>query len=219
MVAMDNTNCIESIIEVELNWNEEFVLYSKKHWDGMYRFCFSLCNSKLLSEDIHQTSLLKALKAFPKFLLNYKNPIISKEDISDLFLSADIQYHFKNWLYRIVKNTYIDEQQLHKKWKFDYSEETLQSLSTESLELGNLSANKNDDLQKNEKEFYRLALDDNWKKRFSELNDRQRSVIYLAAEDYSYKEISSILGIPIGTVMSTLSRALNKLKNTPTDRE
>ena len=219
MVAMDNTNCIESIIEVELNWNEEFVLYSKKHWDGMYRFCYSLCNSKLLSEDIHQTSLLKALKAFPKFLLNYKNPIISNKDISELFLSTEIQYHFKNWLYRIVKNTYIDEQQLHKKWKFDYSEDTLHNLSTEQLENSETAAIKDDDLKSNEKEFYRLALDDNWKKRFSELNDRQRSVIYLAAEDYSYKEISSILGIPMGTVMSTLSRALNKLKNPVHERE
>ncbi|WGL60649.1 RNA polymerase sigma factor [Pigmentibacter sp. JX0631] len=216
---MDNTNCIESIIEVELNWNEEFVLYSKKHWDGMYRFCYSLCNNKLLSEDIHQTSLLKALKAFPKFLLNYKNPIISNADISDLFLSSEIQYHFKNWLYRIVKNTYIDEQQLHKKWKFDYSEDTLHNLSTEQLEHSETASVKDDDLQSNEKEFYRLALDDNWKKRFSELNDRQRSVIYLAAEDYSYKEISSILGVPMGTVMSTLSRALNKLKNPTTERE
>ncbi len=217
MVTMDNTKCIESVIEVELSWNQQFVLHSKRHWDAMYRFCYSLCNDKLLTEDIHQTSLLKAFKAFPKFLLNYKAPIHSNADIDDVFQSAEIQYHFKNWLFRIVKNTYIDERQLHKKWKFDHSDETLHSLTDE---LDNkFFANNTNNIKSDEKEFYRLALDDKWKKRFAELNDRQRSIIYLAAEDYSYKDISAILGIPMGTVMSTLSRALNKLKAPAADME
>ena len=54
------------------------------------------------------------------------------------------------------------------------------------------------------KEFYRLALDD--KKRLLSLTIVKVS-FYLVAEDYSYKDISAILGIPIGNSYETLSRA------------
>lgn len=217
MVTMDNIKYIESVIEVEINWNQLFVLHSKKHWEAMYRFCYSLCNNKLQTEDIHQTSLLKAFKAFPKFVQNYMASVSTKNEIDELFLSAAIQSHFKNWLFRIVKNTYIDEKQLHKKWKFDYSTDVLDTLSNETNEA--VVTHPADNIQTEEKEFYRLALDDQWKKRFAELNDRQRSIIYLAAEDYSYKDISAILGIPLGTVMSTLSRTLAKLKAPASEME
>ena len=220
MATMDNTKYVESVLTEEINWNSQFVSHSKRHWEAMLRFCFSLCNDKIKAEDIHQTSLLKSLKAFQKFVLNYSNQISTNEDIDSLFLSTDVQYHFKNWLYRIVKNTYIDDREVNKKWKLESSEETLDSLQSEFFDpiQSNSSQNFND-IKKEEKEFYRLALDDKWKKRFSLLNDRQRSIMFLAAEDYSYKDISAILGIPMGTVMSTLSRTLQKLKSNSPDLE
>ncbi len=220
MATMDNTKYVESVFTDEINWNSHFVSHSKRHWEAMLRFCFSLCNDRIKAEDIHQTSLLKSLKAFQKFVLKYNSQIISSEDVDSLFLSNDVQYHFKNWLYRIVKNTYIDDKEINKKWKLDSSEETLDSLQTEDTDPFQSNSLKNlNDIKKEEKEFYRLALDDIWKKRFSLLNDRQRSIIFLAAEDYSYKDISAILGIPLGTVMSTLSRTLQKLKSNSPDLE
>jgi RNA polymerase sigma factor (sigma-70 family) len=220
MATMDNTKYVESVLTKEINWNSHFVSHSKRHWEAMLRFSYSLCNDRSKAEDIHQTSLLKSLKAFQKFVLNYNSQLSSNEDIDSLFLNNDVQYHFKNWLYRIVKNTYIDDKDINKKWKLDTSDITLDSLQTEQSDplqtnyLHNFNNIKNE-----EKEFYRLALDDKWKKRFSLLNDRQRSIIFLAAEDYSYKDISAILGIPMGTVMSTLSRTLQKLKSNSPDLE
>jgi RNA polymerase sigma factor (sigma-70 family) len=47
------------------------------------------------------------------------------------------------------------------------------------------------------------------------LPDDQRSVLLLVSvEDLSYAEVASMLGIPIGTVMSRLSRAREKLRAT-----
>jgi RNA polymerase sigma-70 factor, ECF subfamily len=43
--------------------------------------------------------------------------------------------------------------------------------------------------------------------------DYRKVVLLIDVEEFSYKEASSILGIPIGTVMSRLSRARNSLRN------
>jgi len=48
---------------------------------------------------------------------------------------------------------------------------------------------------------------------FAELPEEQRSVLLLiAVEDFSYRETARILGLPIGTVMSRLSRAREHLR-------
>ena len=52
------------------------------------------------------------------------------------------------------------------------------------------------------------------------LNEEYRTVLLLfAVEGFSCKEISEILGIPIGTVMSRLSRARTMVKSDLSKRE
>ena len=47
---------------------------------------------------------------------------------------------------------------------------------------------------------------------FAQLSDEQRSVLFLiGVEDLSYEEAAGVLAIPIGTVMSRLSRARERL--------
>jgi RNA polymerase sigma factor (sigma-70 family) len=219
MATIDNTKYSNPLLAVELNWNSLFVSYSKCHWDAMLRFCLSLCNDKIQAEDLHQTSLLKALKAFQKFVLDYLPKASCPQDLDHLFASTEIQYHFKNWLYKIVKNTYMDERATQQRWQRDFSDEALENFAAFSLqdpprmEVSLSTGQKS--IRDQEKDFYQFALDDHLKKRLEQLNDRQRSILFLAAEDYSYKEISNILGIPIGTVMSTLFRAVQKLRAKP----
>jgi RNA polymerase sigma-70 factor, ECF subfamily len=48
---------------------------------------------------------------------------------------------------------------------------------------------------------------------FAELPEEQRSVLLLiAVEDFSYRETARVLGVPIGTVMSRLSRGREQLR-------
>lgn len=53
---------------------------------------------------------------------------------------------------------------------------------------------------------------------FAALPDRQRAILHLiAVEGQSYHEAAAILGIPVGTVMSRLSRARATLRRAHTD--
>jgi hypothetical protein len=48
---------------------------------------------------------------------------------------------------------------------------------------------------------------------FARLPEEQRSVLLLiAVEDFSYRETARVLGLPIGTVMSRLSRGRERLR-------
>ena len=48
---------------------------------------------------------------------------------------------------------------------------------------------------------------------FAELPEEQRAVLLLiAVEDFSYRETARVLGLPIGTVMSRLSRSRERLR-------
>jgi len=48
---------------------------------------------------------------------------------------------------------------------------------------------------------------------FAALPEEQRSVLFLVGvEDLSYDETAQVLGVPVGTVMSRLSRGRNRLR-------
>jgi RNA polymerase sigma-70 factor (ECF subfamily) len=57
-------------------------------------------------------------------------------------------------------------------------------------------------------------------KALSELPVRFREILVLRElEGLSYKEIADVIGVPIGTVMSTLSRARHRFRHTVIDRQ
>lgn len=223
MVLADNITAEYGVSHIKketiLDWNDLFVTVSKPHWDSLFRFCLNLTKSKLDAEDLHQNALLKSIRAFPRFVAKHIDCERPQNEVCQIFSKPEIQYHFKNWLYIIAKNTFLDNKQAQARWKLDSCDDFLKEIPAEEnekfKEFSSFSVQSGMDrgkLKQEQEEYYRVALDDGWKKRFDALNPRQRSMIFLAAEDYSYKEIASILEIPIGTVMSSLSRALQKLK-------
>lgn len=205
----------------QANWNEIFVAYSEPSWSSLFRFSMSLCRNHSEAEDLMQQTLLKALQAVPNFFSHNYSASTPDEAIlaAERQGLSELRVHLLNWMLKICKNTFLDSRSAarHKlnhlsieDW--DESPDAASDRTGGPSQQPPLSKVGPETLKSQEDAFFEHALDDEWKERFEELNPRQRSIVYLAAEDYSYKEIAQLLEIPIGTVMSTLSRALGKLK-------
>lgn len=110
--------------------------------------------------------------------------------------------HIENlgaYFYKIISNNWKDK---------------LKKRNIESLDIDNFSntlqSNNNDiveeiDLKRKNKKIHELI---------NQLTDNLKSTFLLATiEEKSYKEISEILEIPLGTVMSRLNEARKKLKD------
>ena len=126
-----------------------------------------------------------------------KNRMDAEELSNDVFIKLfsrirkyDEKYNFEAWLYRMTINTAIDKyRRLVNQVKFEEVTDQIQISDTQF-----------DQIFDNE-EIQILPL-------LSELPDRYRIVFNLYVfEEYSHKEISEKLKIPVGTSKSCLSRA------------
>ena len=202
------------------SWNSFFTQVTQSHWDSLFRFLLSLTHNEADAEDLLQQSLLKALKGFPEFFrINYQVEELSLAvTIVQNDSSRNIPQHFHNWLMKIAKNSFLDSiQRSSRKLRHfpieEWDESERSHVDVESSHSRGSSLNHQcSTYEESEAEFFNQALDDDWVEKLSGLSAKQRSILYLAAEEYSYKDISQILDIPIGTVMSSLSRAIAKLK-------
>ena len=187
--------------EDDIAWRQAFADLSAPHWDALLRFGGTLTRSREASHDLLQSALLRGLKYFRSFA--EKNFVAkSASDLGLVFADETNAKRFRSWLYAIVRNVFYDEKKLTDRFvleeNFDHLEDPA---DTDVVEVDS------------EEHFFSLATDDTLKQKLGELNPKQRSLLYLVADGYSYKEAAHILDIPIGTVMSGLSRALKKLRS------
>jgi RNA polymerase sigma factor (sigma-70 family) len=99
------------------------------------------------------------------------------------------------WLFTIQRNLYVS------RWRQDRSRGTL--VAMEEAALPGVPARQEIALEAHD---VLAALD--------QLPEEQRSLLLLVGvEDFSYDEAARILGMPIGTVMSRLSRARQRLRS------
>ena len=95
----------------------------------------------------------------------------------------------RGWLYTILYNRFLSDQHRLRR-------RGLHDALTEETELPGVDGGQDSALQ------HRDLL-----RAFSALPEEQRSVLLLiGVEDLSYEEAARVLGVPIGTVMSRLSR-------------
>lgn len=112
----------------------------------------------------------------------------------------------KAWLFRILKNTFINDYHKRSKEppKYDYQEiEEYYNSENSGKEAG----------ESLRVEFVNDMMGDEMINALNALQDEFREIIILCdLEDFKYDEIAEILGIPIGTVRSRLHRARNALR-------
>ena len=152
-------------------------------FDQLYNFAHWLTQNREEAEDLVQETYVKALKGFSSFQLGT---------------------NFRAWIYRILRNTFLTSRKGLKvtmtvPLDFDEGEEEPEpAIEHDTPETLLLTRSSHDLLQK--------AID--------ELPVHFREILLLCeVEEMSYQEISDTLAVPIGTVMSRLSRARRILRN------
>ena len=101
----------------------------------------------------------------------------------------------RSWLYTILHNRFLSEQ--HRTKRRGLHDSLNDQMDVPGIDGGQDSALEHRDLIRG----------------FSLLPEEQRSVLLLiAVEDLSYEDSARVLGVPIGTVMSRLSRGRERLR-------
>jgi RNA polymerase sigma-70 factor (ECF subfamily) len=148
----------------------------------LYNFAHWLTQDRAAAEDLVQETYMKALRGFSSFRQGT---------------------NFRAWMYKILRNTFLTTQTGLKAWASvsldsdsdgDAPIEPAVSESPESVLLARV-----------QQETIQNALE--------KLPVKFREIVLLCdLEEMSYQEIGEMLGIPLGTVMSRLSRARKAMR-------
>lgn len=163
------------------DFNEEII----PHLDALYNFGLRLTSDPNDAEDLVQDTIVKAYR---------------------FFSSYEKGTNAKAWLFRILKNSYINNyrKKSKKPQEVDYDEvatfyETIRAERTETSDL--------------EDKMFRELIDDELSNALDNIPEDFRTVVLLCdVEDFTYEEIANMLDVPIGTIRSRLHRGRNLLK-------
>lgn len=155
------------------------------HLDSLYNFGLRLTSDPIDAEDLVQDTIVKAFR---------------------FFSSYERGTNAKAWLFRILKNSYINGYRKKTKnpQQVDYDEvavfyETIRAAHTDSSNL--------------EHNMYRQLMDDDLSRALNNIPEDFRTVVLLCdVEDFTYEEIANMLDVPIGTIRSRLHRGRNLLR-------
>lgn len=169
----------------EVQKQEDFEEEIIPHLDAMYNFALRLTSDPNDAEDLVQDTIVKAYR---------------------FFSSYEKGTNAKAWLFRILKNSYINNYRKKSKQpnQVDYDEvssfyETIRADRTDTSDL--------------EDRMFRELIDDDISNALEELPEDFRTVVLLCdVEGFTYEEIANMLDVPIGTIRSRLHRGRNLLK-------
>lgn len=168
-------------ITKQQDFNEEIL----PHLDALYNFGLRLTADPNDAEDLVQDTIVKAYR---------------------FFSSYEKGTNAKAWLFRILKNSYINNyrRKSKKPQEVDYDEvasfyESIRAERTDSSDL--------------EDKMFRELIDDDLSNALDSIPEDFRTVVLLCdVEDFTYEEIANMLDVPIGTIRSRLHRGRNLLK-------
>lgn len=164
---------------------QEFEVEALPHADLLYNYALRMTNNTADADDLVQETFLKAYRFWDKY---------------------EKGTNIRAWLFRIMKNSYINRYRRESKEPdtVDYEEvqnfyNTIRSEAAESSDL-------------QESAFAHL-LDDNVATAIAHLPEDFRTVVLLCdIEGLTYEEIAEFLDVPLGTVRSRLHRGRSLLR-------
>ena len=168
-------------VQKQEDFNEEII----PHMDALYNFALRLTSDPNDAEDLVQDTIVKAFR---------------------FFSSYEKGTNAKAWLFRILKNSYINSYRKKSKQpqQVDYDEvssfyESIRDESTDTSDLESI--------------MYRELIDDDISGALQALPEDFRTVVLLCdVEGFTYEEIANMLDVPIGTIRSRLHRGRNLLR-------
>ncbi|MDX1685815.1 MAG: sigma-70 family RNA polymerase sigma factor [Saprospiraceae bacterium] len=169
----------------EKYYNDLFERELLPHIDALHTFAYHLCYDEEQANDLVQETYLKAFR----FIDKYQEGTNAKA-----------------WLFKILKNAYINEYRKRSKrpTKVDFEE----IVSYHESDYEGISGYF--DLRE---EMFENMMGDEVTLAINSLPMEFRTVILLCdIEGFTYEEIAKIIDVPIGTVRSRLFRARNILK-------
>ena len=147
---------------------------------------YRLTKDEIESEDLLQETFLKAFRAFHSYQRNT---------------------NFRAWIFKIMVNTYISSYRKMVRRPLKVSYDDLEDFHLFQKTLPENNSGYSDDTE------YEDHFGDEVKAALEKLPYYFRLVLLLNdVEGFSYQEISEILNIPIGTVMSRLHRSRTLMK-------
>ncbi|MEX0778640.1 MAG: sigma-70 family RNA polymerase sigma factor [Balneolales bacterium] len=185
-----NSDSMNELTVEDIRKQKEFETEMMPYLDAMYSFALRLTSDPDDAEDLVQESIVKAFR---------------------FFNSYEQGTNAKAWLFRILKNSFINDfrKQSKQPYKVDYNDiapyyENVRSEQSNSTDL--------------QSTMFREMLDDDMTDALAKLPEDFRIVVLLSdIEEFSYEEIANMLDVPIGTVRSRLHRGRNLLKTTMLD--
>ena len=153
------------------------------HLDTLYRVALRLTGSSADADDLVQETVLKAYKSWDQYQPGT---------------------NAKGWLLTILRNSFINEYRRRSRHPETVDVDTIEPFAV-------LSEEQEEDAQGGR--FFDQIIDEEVQQAIDALPETFREALVLSdVEGMSYQEISSILGVPVGTVKSRLFRARRMLR-------
>lgn len=178
---------------------ELFERVAMPHFDAVYNFGYSLTRNQAAAEDLVQETYLNAYRNFDGFRVGT---------------------NCKAWLFKICKNHFIDDFRARKRRPVHQEVDTAEPAELDrplDIRVLQQSSAEGRAFEKHEIENESLFLDlfgDEINRFLKELPEEfRKSLLLCDLEGFRYEEIAELMGTPIGTVRSRISRGRALLRS------